>query len=80
MNFLDEQIPPKLEEVLEMAVARWCLNLFADWIEMLDPWLHLADEMKDFDVLVVPKSSKSWVGVQFEVTWKAYFLNAGKYE
>lgn len=55
MNSLDKQVPPQLQEGLEMVVSWWCLHLFADWIEVLNPWFRLADEMKNFDVLVVPK-------------------------
>lgn len=55
MNFFDEQVPPELQEVLEMIVASRSIDLSRDWIEVLDPRLSLANEMKDFDILVVSK-------------------------
>lgn len=56
MNFFAEQIPPQLQEALEVIVAGRCLNLAGDGVEVLNPWLCLADEMEDFDVLVEPKT------------------------
>lgn len=55
MNFFAEQIPPELQEALKVIVAGRRLNLTADGVEMLNPWLCFADEMEDFDVLVEPK-------------------------
>lgn len=58
MNFFTEQIPPELQEALEVVVAGRCLDLTAGGVEMLNPWLCFADEMEDFYVLVKPKNIK----------------------
>jgi hypothetical protein len=55
MDLFTEQVPPELQESLEVVVARWSLNLTADRVELLDPRLEFTDEVEDFDVLVEPK-------------------------
>lgn len=80
VNLIAEQVPPHLQELLEMMVARWSLYLLAGWVEVLSPWLRFADEMEDFNVTIVPKNIKSLIRKQFRVKKFNYFLNAGKYE
>jgi hypothetical protein len=55
MNFFAEQIPPELQEALKVVVAGWSLNLTAERVEVLVPWLCFTDEVEDFDFLVESK-------------------------
>lgn len=55
MDFVDEQVPPKLQVLLKMIVAGRRLYLMAGGVVVLSPWLRFADEVEDFDVAMKSK-------------------------
>lgn len=80
MDFVAEQIPPKLQEVVKMLVARRRVHLLARRVEMLRPRLRFTDEVNNFDIRTEPKMKQKLTDARRTSSGEIYFLNAGMYE
>lgn len=75
-----EYVPPSLKNDAQVPQVRGGLDSLIFQIEMLLPWLGIADEMHDFSVSAEPIIRGHLISRSYDFFCVTYCIKAGKYE